>query len=466
MLNGKGEAMAGFRGKLDRYMEMKGVTYWFKMTLPKDMIPHFDGKKSILQSLKTSDKKAARDYRDKLERELKDLFRSYREGGPDATPRVEQALNIGASLRQALKTASSYSDEDTDSERDIVLSIAEDQEDRLRTEGERLAFAHGWSGRDPVDKHVDKWLEAAKLSDKTTSEWKGLVKRFGRWCGPKGYRLPDDITRKNAGEYVTEELEPMNRKTAQKHLSAIVGYWDYLINRGLVDAQLTGNPWRNQLQPQRRKQGDRKKKDEQERAFTDDELKIVLYTDAYSGTREIRLTHDDLLKEIAMIAALSGMRLGEIVTLTVGSTKDGTFDLSKAKTEAGVRCFPIHSQLQELIDRRSEEICDGELLFHETRFMPNAPDTLSKAFTRRRKMLGVAEVVDGKRRSLVNFHSFRRTFITKARHAGFAEADIADVVGHDTDAKKSMTFGVYTDGAAMERRKAVVEAVQLPTAKS
>lgn len=447
--------MAGFRGKLDRYMEVKGVTYWFKMTLPKDMIPYFDGKKSILQSLKTSDRKVARDRRDKLERELKDIFKAYRDG-TESAPKVDIALSRGAGLKQDLKQI-----EDPE-ERDLIISIAEDQEGRLRTEEERQAFRQGWLGRDPVDKHVDKWLEAAKLSDKTTSEWKGLVRRFARWCEPKGYRLPDDITRKTAGEYVTEELEPMNRKTAQKHLSAIVGYWDYLIKRGLVDAELSGNPWKNQLQPQRRKQGDRKKLEERERAFTDNELKLVLYGDAFSGIRGSRLMHDDMMKEIAVIGALSGMRLGEIVTLTVGGAKGGIFDLSKAKTEAGIRRFPIHSQLQEMIDRRCKGKDDSELLFHETRYMPNAPDALSKAFGRRRKALGVTEVVDGKRRSLVNFHSFRRTFITKARHAGFAEADIADVVGHDTDANKSMTFGVYTEGAAMDRRRAVVEAVKVP----
>ncbi len=437
---------------------MKGVTYWFKMALPKDVQPHFDGKTAFLQSLKTGDKKTARERRDALERDLKDIFRQCREGVREV-PKLELALNRGAALRQAVKQA-----EDPD-ERWLLTSLAEEQEEHLRTEEERQAYSQGWLGRDPVDKHVDKWMEAADLSEKTTKEWKGLVRRFARWCSPKGYRLPNDITRKTAGEYVTEELEPMNRKTAQKHLSAIVGYWDYLISRGLVDSELSGNPWKNQLQPQRRKQGDRKKQDEKERPFTDEELRLVLYEEALSGTRKKRLDHDEILKEIALIGALSGMRLGEIVTLTVGGTRGGLFDLSKAKTEAGVRTFPIHSQLQALIDQRREGKEDAELLFHETRRMPNAPDTLSKAFTRRRKALGVTEVVEGKRRSLVNFHSFRRTFITKARHAGFPEADIADVVGHDTDAKKTMTFGTYTDGAAMEQRRAVVEAVMVPLSR-
>jgi len=92
--------MAGYRGKLDRYIQMKGVTYWFKMALPKEMIPYFDGKKSILQSLKTGDRKTARDRRDKLERDLKDIFKAYRDGTENA-PKVDIALNLGAGLSRS-----------------------------------------------------------------------------------------------------------------------------------------------------------------------------------------------------------------------------------------------------------------------------------------------------------------------------------------------------------------------------
>lgn len=110
--------MAGFREKLDRHIQMKGVTYWFKMTLPRDMPPHFDGKKSILQSLKTGDKKTARDRRDDLEKELKDLFKVYCAGGTEAVPKVKQALDLGALLKQSLKQT------EDPHERDIILSIA------------------------------------------------------------------------------------------------------------------------------------------------------------------------------------------------------------------------------------------------------------------------------------------------------------------------------------------------------
>lgn len=76
------------------------------------------------------------------------------------------------------------------------------------------------------------------------------------------------------------------------------------------------------------------------------------------------------------------------------------------------------------------------------------------------------DVVEGKRRSRVNFHSFRRWFITEAEKAlgsqgagGFTAATISDVVGHKVS---GMTFGVYRDAASDAQRKACIEAVRLP----
>lgn len=69
---------------------------------------------------------------------------------------------------------------------------------------------------------------------------------------------------------------------------------------------------------------------------------------------------------------------------------------------------------------------------------------------------------EGKRRGLVNFHSFRRWFITKAEQAGQPESVIAVVVGHK---RPGMTFGVYSAGPLLEQARACVEAVKLPEEK-
>ena len=58
------------------------------------------------------------------------------------------------------------------------------------------------------------------------------------------------------------------------------------------------------------------------------------------------------------------------------------------------------------------------------------------------------EVVPGHRRSLVNFHSFRRCFITKAEQADQMEHIIAVVVGHK---RTGMTLGRYSGGPLLEQ---------------
>jgi integrase len=82
-----------------------------------------------------------------------------------------------------------------------------------------------------------------------------------------------------------------------------------------------------------------------------------------------------------------------------------------------------------------------------------------KAFTNYRRSLGVDERLPGRKRSLVNFHSFRRWFCTKAEQAGIPETTIAAVVGHK---RQRETFGTYSAGPSMEQFRACVEAVKLP----
>lgn len=439
--------MAGYRGKVNRHLDLRGKTYWFKKAIPVDCREHFDGKSAYLESTGTGDIVTARERRDQIDRHLSDLIKNIRKGGV-----VGDAVRAAAQLAELSREA--YRNSSDSSERELIIHALQTHNDTLK--GASLtASRNAWLGKEPVDKHVTAWLGEAKLSDKTTKEWASLVRRFAAWAEGKGYKITD-INRRKAGEYVSAVLSVMHRTTAKKHLSAVRGYWDYLIRRGYAaQTEATATPWSDQLQPERAKQGS-KEDLKRERPFTDDELKTVLH-----GT--VDMEHAEQLRELGLISVLSGMRLSEITDLTVMACKDGVFDLSKAKTVAGLRVVPIHSALHDLITRRSEGKGANDFLFHEFGAMKAASDTLSKAFTRFRNKLGVDDTQEGRRRSLVNFHSFRRTFITKARHAGFPESTIADIVGHDTGQKKTMTFGVYTHGASTEQKRECVEGVTLPT---
>ncbi|MDR3376692.1 MAG: hypothetical protein P4L98_23480 [Ancalomicrobiaceae bacterium] len=77
-------------------------------------------------------------------------------------------------------------------------------------------------------------------------------------------------------------------------------------------------------------------------------------------------------------------------------------------------------------------------------------------FVTYRRRVGVDEQLEGKRRRRVNFHSFRRWFITKAEAADVSETTVASVVGNY---RKGMTYGHYSKGPGMDLLWECVETV-------
>lgn len=425
------------------------------MAVPAAVRHHFlgkdgKGKTAIVESLDTSDLRVAMERRDAKERDALDLFKAIRSGAV-ITPREQTAEQRGSLWREALGNIQRADDGDAYAD---AIYAAEVEADQFRGR-DQARFDNALAGRVAVDHYVDAYLKEARLAEKTTNEWRGLVKRFGRWCDKERLRLPD-IDRRNAGRYVSEEIADMHPKTAKKHLSAVRGYWEYLARRGLIEVEQTGNPWNNQLQPQRGKKGS-VEASMTERPFTPDELWKVLAGPGDGKAGQF----DRQLRDASLVGALSGMRLGEIVTLTVGQTSGGWFNVTDSKTQGGVRRVPVHSGLVELVDERSKGKGPGDMLFHELAGVKNAAAVTTKRFTRYRVACGVDDKLEGRRRSLANFHSLRRWFVHETEQAGQPETTVASVVGH-TEGRKSMTFGVYSKGPSEEQRRACVEAVKLP----
>lgn len=423
------------------------------MAIPAACRDHFHGKTMYMESLNTGDIKQAMAQRDILEREVRTLFARVK-AGEIITSAEEIAEQRGQIYREALVAVSQSGDREA--LQDLVWA-AEAEEDALK-EKARDRFARAFAGDNPIDHHFDAYLGAIKLAPKTTAERRGVLNRFARWCLTEKFRLPD-ITRKTAGRYVTEVIEPMDRSTAKKHMTALRGYWEYLLIRGHVVGEVKDNPWLGQQLANKKRRVERGE-GEEERPYTEDELKRLLYAPYPKG---INRSWEPLLRDALMISCLSGLRQGEILTLWVEEVHDGVFDIQQGKTEAAPRKVPIHPALAEIVKRRTEGKQPKDWLFHEVADLRDPGDTFGKRFNPFRKKLGVHEPRPGKRRSLVNFHSARKWFTTQARHAGQPAETIKDVVGHKADKKKDITFGVYTTGASAAQMKACVEAVKLPT---
>jgi integrase len=447
--------MAGFRGKPNRYIRLKGKTYQFKIGIPADCRAYFKGQQNYVEPTGTGDLLTARKWRDRREREIHDLFADIRSG---RTVSAEQALAKleAEQLREALHV------EDDEHQRWLIANLALERSEALERKPElQAAFDSAWSPDKEVGAHVEIWLKEIDLAPKSTADYRGILGRLATWCKAGGHII-SAIDRKTAGKYVASELlDPtkMTRTTAKKHLGAIAGYWEHLRVRGHSAHREGDSPWTGQIPKERGKQG---KTEEPERPFNDEELQKLLYLDTPAKRGQPQWEAE--LRELALISTLSGLRISEIVSLTVDACQTDAFDLAKAKTKAGVRLVPIHSKLSDLIAKRCKDRPGQALLFEEFKDLPNAPDTLSKAFTRRRKALGIHEGREGKRRSLVNFHSFRRTFSEKALHADIPEAFIEAVIGHIGDGgKKSVLRKSYAvRGESWAQRVRCVEAVTVP----
>jgi integrase len=441
------------RGTL--YLVQKGRTWWFKRAAPKDLWGVL-GRTAFMRSLETSDRRVAEQRRGAAFAECEATFAAARArltSGPD--PVLDEALAWQEERRSweadrfawAARTFhGNASDENADAFTHLLTDTAE-RIGREHGEEEEGRFLRIAAGAVPVDFHIDAHLREAAISPRTAQERRTAVRRLKEW------RPLADLSRfdrRLAGRYVSERLAEGHPKTANKAISNLSAYWRWLVERGHV----LDNPWTGQSvkRPRSRAQAPSKR----ERPFTDDEIARLLTAPAPA-----RMQGMARLRDAMRIAALSGMRIEEICRLTVADCAGEMFNVRASKTEAGVRKVPIHPELREIIERRRADKAPAAYLFHDLekrgggeRSMP-----LSKQFTRFRRAIGVDDAEEGRRRSLVNFHSFRRWFITKAEQAGQPESTIQAVVGHR---RQGVTFGTYSAGPLQDQMRACVEAVRLP----
>jgi integrase len=342
---------------------------------------------------------------------------------------------------------------DPDELRTFAHGVLADDADRIECERGRAA-ARAFVGialgtATPLLLNIEAWLRegGAKgpLAVRTQTQYRSDMQGFADWANAIGISTVEAVTDVVAGRYVTEQLvaRGVHWATANRRITAASAYWRWLRKRGWVKT----NPWSGQsLSKAAGRNGDKSK-----RPFSDAEAAMLLTGDA--GVE---------LSDAMHVAALSGMRLEEIYRLTVADCAGGWFRIRYAKTRAGLRRVPVHPGLAAIVARR----CGGKpakaFLFYEPGPVREGRErsmALSKRFGYYRRTLGVHETLNGARHSRVDFHSWRRWFITAARNAGVDRAVVAAVVGHEVG---NLTDDTYSGGPSEERLRACVEAVRLP----
>ena len=303
----------------------------------------------------------------------------------------------------------------------------------------------------PVDQLHAQYMAQLMVKPRTKSDDVRAMALLKRWCDQEQVDpyLQSFPTKRTAVAFMDglQALEPsLSPVTLNKYLHRLSRYWQWLEKR----EEVASNVWQGLTLPVPQRQHD-----DLERPFTDDEMRKLLSGNASQA-----------MHDVMRIAALTGCRLDPIVCLRVADCRDdGVFIFKPQKKENGPRVCPIHSDLVEIIARRKEGKQPDDPLFPEWPGPKNPASTrersfkTSNQFTDYRRSVGVADEQDGRRRSLVNFHSFRRWFITKAEQADQPESIIAAVVGHK---RQGMTLGVYSAGPKVEQARRCVEAVKLP----
>lgn len=442
-----------------RYLEQHGGKWRVTLAVPKDLRPKFGTR--LKRSLYTDSLSLANRRKWAVIAELQrkmDVARRAARGKRDAL--LLEAAEHNKWFRE-LDDEARYQHRN-----DLVLKWYELAAPSERTEhtddgpvpvweGEAKRLADDYVGvvdgtKLPLRLFYNEYLETIKTAVKprTLADDRRAIEYLERWCELENVEQDlRAITTSVAKRFVSQmhrvagDIVP---RTQKKYLGRLKLYFDHIV----YFEHLPANPWASVVL-----KVPETPHEEEERAFTDEEIRRLLIGPAST-------TMADLMR----FGALTGARLDAIVCLRVGDTRDGALTFKAQKREKTTRDIPTHPDLLPIIERRSAGRSADDYLFPE---YPAPKENshreksfkASNAFTEYRRQCGVDERVDGKRRALVNFHSFRRWFVTKAERAGFPEPLIAAIVGHK---REGITLGRYSEGPDWKRAKRCISAVKLP----
>lgn len=453
--------MAIKRRKLGSHLEWNGDKIRVTIAVPRPLQSQL-GKTRIKRSLDTDSPADAERIKHKIIQQLKDELREAASSAGLTTGH----LQVGLEWRKALEDVTGKRESDA-----LKFLMVERAEEIEAKEGYHRAreFAQVASGElTPILSLLEPYLREKDMKDRSKGDARRAVAAYVEWAEGNGAPLSVEmIDRKVAGRFASERLlAQMEKKTAQKYLSFLSGYWTWLEIKGYVKDV----PWTRQLSRMGKQTrsanllGDGPSPTGGKRAYTEEEAELVLH---HSPTSTVEQRSVDL----AWVAAFSGMRLDEICRLTVADCDGGWFNVNSksgdGKTLASTRRIPIHTALAPLIAKRTTGKAADAYLIHDLtepkegreRSMP-----ASKAYGKLREKLGVGDKPEGQRQSNVDFHSWRRWFAGMARDAGNTDWTVAAVLGHDTSGLKGdLTMGAkgYAGRVKDDALVACVESVQV-----
>lgn len=426
------------------YLVRIGRHWYARLKIPAKVKAHYGGDTHKQITLKTEKLEEANRLKWKWLESWQREFDSHE--GKSAFSSVADDLRFEIRREAARKNEAAV-----DALRDYAQVKAEEIEQRHDLPTAQRFFALATTQVPTLKEAMEEWLPTAGSRKGTQVHYRLAVERLLEFLG--GDAVPGDVTDARALAYFDHMLKTYRtRGTFQGKMRPLGAFWQWMGVRRHVPRDF--NPWRGFKWPNERAMPKDK------RPFTDDELLTVLQGVA---------TYKDSLAEIVLLGLYTGARLDELCSLRVADVvpmkgKSGGFVVrigqTGGKRAASIRDAVVTHQVPAgiLRGRRAaqRQPTDGAVLFPD--LIPGGPDDklswhVSKAFGRYRD--------DCKLPRSVDFHSLRRTFITRLENTpGMDVVKIARYVGHKIG---GATFGVYSGGSTEQTMRMVGDAIRYPT---
>ena len=339
---------------------------------------------------------------------------------------------------------------------DIVVEAIEDA---VQRQAERIEEEHGTEAgvryfrlatslAPTLQEAAAEWLPQCSAVQSTRDRYKRAVDLLAVFL--KGDRVVEDVTDNTAFDYAASLRDTCRtRSTFEAKLRPLSSLWEWMERRRAIPRGT--NPWKGHEWRKERPQAANK------RPYTDDELLTL-----FSGTSAY--PH---LPDLIVLGLYTGARIDELAKLRCSHvskpTTEGGGHLVSIAAEGGKRGSSVrvivvtHPTPAGILVRLKGNRQGAAWLFEGLR--EGGPDRkrsfyASKSFGNFRTRVGLPGAVD--------FHSFRRTLITRLENTpGMDETKAARYCGHKL---KTMTWGIYSSGSSEATQRLVADAIRFPAA--
>jgi len=407
-----------------RYLQRLGHSWYVRVKVPSSL-QKIVGNTHIRKALHTRDLNEA----NRLKWRMVEAIKAELDHLKGLDPLNLKARDLRLEIRKARNDGNQLMEE-------VLEDFAVDEAERINERTGDIGRAKAWftlatANGQTLDELVVIWLSNSAYKEQTKKQHRKAYEDLKAFLN--GDNLPSAIDDVAAVSYVEQVLKKSEKSyaTQRRNLNSLVAFWDWLGLNNHIQRRF--NPWRGFKLSQQRTP----KKTDDKRAYTDDELIQLFSGDVdYPG-----------LSDVIVLGLYTGARLEEICSLKQGDIRRNNYDfylvsIRNSKTKAGIRSIAIgHPLPTAIIDERwSVDIEPENQLFPE--FKPGGYDqklswSVSKAFGRYRDKVGLPRATD--------FHSLRRTLITRMENLNMDQVKIARYVGHTLP---TIAFTVYSGGSS------------------